>query len=68
MHLVDSSALIALLTDEVTADWVEQTLNTRRALGGVFINQVVYAELCALFDSEAEASVALREVWSNALN
>lgn len=62
MHLVDSSALIALLTDELTADWVEQTLNARRALGGVFINQIVYAELCALFDSEAEASAALREV------
>jgi len=62
MHLVDSSALIALLTDEATAGWVEDALNAHRRLGGVFINQIVYAELCALFDSEAEASAALREI------
>ena len=62
MHLVDSSALIALLTDEATAGWVEATLNTRRTLGGVFINQIVYAEICALFDSEQEAAENLRDV------
>ncbi len=62
MHLVDSSSLIALLTDEASADWVESTLNARRKLGGVFINQVVFAEICALFDTEAEATNLLRDV------
>ncbi len=62
MNLVDSSTLIALLTDEATADWAEETLNTRRRLGGVFINQIVFAEICALFDSEEDASEKLRGV------
>lgn len=62
MNLVDTSTLVALLTDEATADWVEQTLNTRRQLGGVFINPIVFSELCALFDSEAEAEETLRSI------
>jgi predicted nucleic acid-binding protein len=66
MHLVDTSALIALLTDEDTAGWVEETFNARRQLGGVFINQIAYSELCALFDSEAEASAALRDIVERA--
>jgi len=62
MNLVDSSTLIALLTDEATADWAEETLNTRRLLGGVFINQIVFAEICALFDSEEDAAEKLSGV------
>jgi predicted nucleic acid-binding protein len=66
MHLVDSSALVALLTDERTADWVENTLNSRRKLGGVFINQIVFSEICALFNSEAEVFAKLRDVVERA--
>lgn len=62
MNLVDSSTLIALLTDEATADWAEETLNTRRLLGGVFINQIVFAEICALFESEEDAAEKLSGV------
>ena len=52
MHLVDSSTLIALLTDEATADWAQNTLDAARPVGGVFINQIVFSEICALFESE----------------
>ena len=62
MHLIDSSTLIALLTDESTADWAEKTLDQLRPLGGVFINQIVFAEICALFDTEKAAEELLSGV------
>jgi predicted nucleic acid-binding protein len=54
MYLLDSSVLIALLTEENHANWVESTLDELRPLGGVFINQIVFSEICALFDSETQ--------------
>ena len=54
--------MIALLTDELTAEWVEHTLNSLRPAGGVFINQIVFSEICALFASEMEAEELLRDV------
>ena len=62
MHLVDSSTLIALLTDEETADWAQKTLDDARPAGGVFINQIVFSEICALFDSETEVNALLNGV------
>lgn len=62
MHLLDSSILIALLTEEASADWVETTLAELRPLGGIFINQIVFSEICALFESESELEALLEGV------
>jgi predicted nucleic acid-binding protein len=62
VHLVDSSTLIAILTDETSAEWAENTLNRLRPMGGVFINQIVFSEICALFDSAREAEDLLSGV------
>ena len=62
MHLVDSSTLIAILTDEMSAGWAENTLDRLRPRGGVFINQIVFSEICALFDSAPEADNLLAGV------
>jgi predicted nucleic acid-binding protein len=62
VHLVDSSTLIAILTDEMSAGWAENTLDKLRPRGGVFINQIVFSEICALFDSAQEAENLLAGV------
>jgi predicted nucleic acid-binding protein len=56
MHLVDSSSIIAILTAEDSGPWLRDKLDELRPLGGVFINQIVFAETCAMARSQQEAS------------
>jgi len=59
MHLIDTSILVGLLTDEETSDWVQKTLDEARPVGGVFINQIIFSEICALFESAQEVNTLL---------
>lgn len=59
MHLVDSSTLYAILLGEASGEWARAKLEELRAVGGVFINQIVYSEICAFAKSEAEADQVL---------
>jgi predicted nucleic acid-binding protein len=62
VHLVDSSTLIAFLTDEASAEGAENTLDQLRPQGGVFVNPIVFSEIRALFDSAREAEDLLAGV------
>jgi len=63
MTLVDTNVLIDLLSDDpVWLDWSIAALVQRSALGPLFINEVVFAELSVQMESEAELRQSLAEL------
>ncbi len=60
MTLVDTNVLADVMTnDPVWLDWSVKALDQRAALGALFINEVVYAELSVRMESEADLADAL---------
>src|SRR6266851_4457535 len=63
MTLVDSNVLIDILSDDpVWLDWSVASLRRRGAVGAMFINDVIFAELSARLDSETELCQSLAEL------
>ena len=63
MTLVDTNVLIDVLSiDPVWFDWSAASLERQGDVGPVFINEIVFAELCAQVDSEGELEQALAEL------
>jgi predicted nucleic acid-binding protein len=62
LTLVDTNVLLDLLTnDPVWVDWSDDALSSAALNGAVFINDVVYAELSARFDSVEPLDEFIRE-------
>jgi predicted nucleic acid-binding protein len=64
MHLVDSSVLYSILLGEKSGQWALAKLDDLRSVGGVFINQIIYSEMCAFAESEEEAETVLSPLVS----
>jgi predicted nucleic acid-binding protein len=64
MHLVDSSILYSILLGEKSGEWARAKLSQLRSVGGVFINQIVFFEMCAFAESEQEAEDVLSPLVS----
>ena len=63
MTLVDTNVLLDVASaDPLWLQWSIQQVAKRAALGPVIINDVVYAEMSAQMDTEAELMQALREL------
>ena len=63
MTLVDTNVLLDVASaDPLWLRWSIQQVAKRAALGPVIINDVVYAEMSAQMDTEAELMQALREL------
>lgn len=63
MTLVDTNVLLDVASsDPLWLQWSIQQVAKRAALGPVIINDVVYAEISAQMDTEAELMQALREL------
>ena len=63
MTLVDTNVLLDVASaDPLWLRWSIQQLAKRATLGPVVINDVVYAEMSAQMDTEAELMQALREL------
>ena len=63
MTLVDTNVLLDVASaDPLWLQWSIQQVAKRAALGPVIINDVVYAEMSAQMDTEAELRQALREL------
>jgi predicted nucleic acid-binding protein len=63
MTLVDTNVLLDVASaDPLWLQWSIQQLDERAALGPVIINDVVYAEMSAQMDTEAELLQTLREL------
>jgi predicted nucleic acid-binding protein len=63
MTLVDTNILLDVVSaDRRWMEWSLKLLALRTALGPVFINEVVYAEMAARMNSEAELEEALTDL------
>jgi predicted nucleic acid-binding protein len=63
MTLVDTNVLIDVLSDDpVWLDWSIAALVQRSALGPLFVNEVVFAELSVQMESEADLRQTLAEL------
>jgi hypothetical protein len=63
MTLVDSSALLDVLTDgQVWADWSQAQLEQAAANGPLMINDVIYAEISARYPSADVVDSVLRDL------
>lgn len=65
MHLVDSSSILSILLDDDASVWAESTLARLRPVGGVFINQIVFSEICSFADSQEDAGNLIGKLVEN---
>ncbi len=60
MTLVDTNVLVDILTgDPAWLDWSVESLDREAAKGGLFINEVIFAELSVRAESESKLAQAL---------